>query len=131
MPSPVAEPLTYGRHADRAARLAAAAAVQPLPASLPPDRAAIEASAITSLVAVAARHAHFLTRRLDDDQPAARFARYLTVATTAARRALPDVQPVVSNPWRRAADALSAAHDLLAAQIGPAGEHRGVRLAAH
>jgi hypothetical protein len=121
----MAKPLTYGQLTDQARRLAAAAAAQPLPVALPPDRAALDATALTMLVTVAARHAHFLARPFHGNHPAGQLARHLTLAATAASQALPDAQPAMSNPWCRAADLLAIAHDLLTSQIGPAGEHRG------
>jgi hypothetical protein len=90
----MADPLTYGRLTSRAADLAGSAANQPLPVPLTPQRAAVEAAGITLLVTVAARHAHFLARPFGQDSPPGQLAAHLSLAATAAARALPDVQPV-------------------------------------
>ncbi|WP_322768937.1 hypothetical protein, partial [Frankia sp. Cr1] len=76
-------------------------------------------------VTVAARHARFLARPFDDDSPPGRLAHELNVAATAAQQTLPDPSPVPADRWQQAADTLAVAHDLLTAQLGPAGEHRG------
>ncbi len=119
------DPLTYGQLATTTARLTATAATQPVTVSLPADRADADAAGITLLVTVAARHARFLARPFDDDSPPGRLARHLNVAATAAQQTLPDPPPVPADRWQQAADTLAVAHDLLTAQLGPAGEHRG------
>ncbi|OHV57988.1 hypothetical protein [Pseudofrankia sp. BMG5.36] len=119
----MAEPLTYGGLVEAACRDLATAVVQQPPGIA--DGAAEDAAALVDLLALAGRHAQFLGQAAGARNPALTLARHLSEAVTATRPILPTASAARGDRWRPAALRLGVAHDLLAAQIGPAGERRG------
>ncbi|WP_045878586.1 hypothetical protein [Pseudofrankia sp. DC12] len=124
----MAEPPTYGRLLDTAGRQIATAAARPPP--IRPDEALRDAIGLLGLAALAGRHARFLGRSGPVDNPALRLAARLEQAVLTATDLLPISECHPDSAWREPARTLGLAHDLLAIQIGPAGEPRSPDAAA-
>ncbi|MBL7491384.1 hypothetical protein I6A60_36955 [Frankia sp. AgB1.9] len=116
------EPPSYSGLLDTAGWQIADAAARPPPVR--PDEALRDALGLIGLAALAGRHVRFLGRSGPADNPALRLAGRLDQAVLAATDLLPISEGHPDSAWREPARTLGLAHDLLALQIGPAGEPR-------
>ena len=124
----MAEPLTYGRLVESACREAATAVAQQPPTAA--DDAVNDVAALVSLLALTGRHARFLGHAAGTRNPASTLAARIIEVTQTARPLLSAETTPSTGRWHAASDLLGTAHDLLAAQLGPAGEWRGPDAAA-
>jgi hypothetical protein len=124
----MAEPLTYGRLVEAACRKAATAVAQQPPTAA--DDAVNDVVALVSLLALTGRHARFLGHAAGTRNPASTLAARIIEVTQTARPLVSAETTPSTGRWHAASDLLGTAHDLLAAQLGPAGEWRGPDAAA-
>ena len=119
-----AEPITYGRLTEAARRQAAQAAV---PRQLPVvvDQVVRDAAGLMALLALIGRHARFLGLHAGRDNVASELHHRIETLLTEIRPLLPETPVGEVGVWAAAIGSLGAAHDLLAAQVGPRGEPRG------
>jgi len=117
-----AEPITYGRLAEAGRRQALAASHR---VAEDGDGAIRDAVGLVALLALIGRHARFLGQNAGRGNVASALHHRVETVLVAVRPLLPEVTVGRAGRWMPAARTLGAAHDLLAAQLGPRGEPRG------
>jgi len=118
------EPITYGWLAEAACRQAAKAAISRR-VRVVGDEVVRDAAGLVALLALIGRHARFLGQHAGRGNVASELHHRIETVLTALRPLLPEIAVSEAGVWAAAAGSLGAAHDVLAAQLGPGWEPRG------